>query len=46
MTIKPVPAVIAGFVSWRAAFYGSTAIFLTIWPALIEEGRPAIQDND
>jgi hypothetical protein len=46
MTIKPVLAVFAGFISWWAAFYGSTALFAALWPALIESGRSAIQGND
>jgi len=46
MTIESVLGIVAGFISWWAAFYGSTAIFAALWPALVEAGRPAIQEND
>ncbi len=34
MTIKPVLVAFADFISWWAAFCGSTAIFAALWPAL------------
>lgn len=44
--MRSILGVCAGFLCWWLAFYGSTAIFAVIWPALIDAGRPAILEND
>ena len=46
MTAKSVLGVLAGFISWWLAFYATTSLFAAAWPALIEAGRPAIEEND
>ena len=43
---KIVVGVISGVVIWWVAFYASTAVFILLWPELLEVGRAAVQEND
>ena len=38
--------IVAGFIIWWVAFYASLAVFGFFWPALMEAGRPAVENND
>ncbi len=46
MNLKTTIGIVAGIIVWWVAFYTSLAVFAFFWPALIEAGRPAIENND